>query len=386
MSLLDKRHIKDLCNQSRNRNGNQRNNNNRNNNNKNRNNNPRNNNRNNNRNQDFGARAMEILRRFDSDSDDTSVSDVTNTTGDQRVNDVKEVLAAFVDTFTKNIAKPAECKDIIEESIGDVCAALRYYYDPKFESALNEMNKTLDIMSTNQFASLLLTVLKQNPFGDEWNEMWKDVAFAISLLLGSTAGKMKEGTVQIYVNDILASNGMWKTEINQLVNELGITEDLAIDLIIGLPVKPEDMTDLIMRHTYQAFLYAILNHADDNIEVLDRNTQKTLFDFFFDDGRGKLACKVIGRFLSSEDPSESKEFTTSAALVCGEFKAMLLERLESYDVNDIAFVLRFVIDQKKRGNESKTIFSAEDAAKYDTIRKAIMQVVSKDESAKEYLV
>ena len=75
------------------------------------------------------------------------------------------------------------------------------------------------------------------------------------------------------------------------------------------------------------------------------------------------------------------------ALIFGEFKAMLLEKLETYDVNNISFVLRFIVDQKKRkDNKAETLFSAEEAAKYDTIRKAIMQVISKDESAKAYLV
>lgn len=323
-----------------------------------------------------------ITRRFDDEPTETKIN---RRESSEIVDSVKDVLNEFIELFNKNLDKPAECRNIIEESIGDICAALKYYYDPKFEDALPEMNKTLDIMSTNHFATNLLGILKQNPFGDEWDTMWKDVAFAISILLDSSANKMKDGTVDIYVSDILSSNGMWKTEITQLTEEFGITEDLAVDLIIGIPVKPEDMTDLNMRNIYQSFLWMLLNHANENIEVLDRNTQRGLFDFFFNDKRGKLACKVVGRFLSDEETKELKELDSCAALVYGEFKTMLLERLEDYDVNNISFVLRFVVDQKKRG-KNDIIFDVEEASKYDTIRKAIMQVVAKDPSAKEYLV
>ena len=332
-------------------------------------------------------KAAEIVRRFDEDDEAGSDREFS---ADQNmemssVNAVKEVLSNFTSEFDKTIEKPAECRELIESSFGDVAAAMRYYYDPKFEDALPDMNRVLDIMTTNHFASIFYNVLKQNVF-DDWDDMWKDVALTISILLETSSSKMKEGTVQIYVSDILASSGMWKTEIKQMVEEIGITEDLATDLIIGLPVKPEDMNDLMMRSTYQAFLMAILEHADENIEILDRAAQRKLFDFFFDDGKGsKLACKVIGRYLSDEVPE--KELSGAEALIFGEFKAMLLEKLETYDVNNISFVLRFIVDQKKRkDNKAESLFSAEEAAKYDTIRKAIMQVISKDESAKAYLV
>lgn len=334
----------------------------------------------------FSGRADEIIRRFDNDQTTTEANNATenNTAASNQVEAVTDVLTAFSTAFSKNMDKPTECRDIIESYFEDVVAAMRYYYDPKFESALSAMNKIIDLMSTNYFATTLLGILKQNTFEENWSTMWKDVAFTISLVLSSSANKMKEGTVQIYVSDILSSNGMWKTEITQLVEELGITEDLATDVIISLPVRPEDMNDLNMRSIYKEFLYTILNHADDNIEVLDRGTQRKLFDFCFEDGK-KLATKVIGRFLSSEDVAKNKELEGAESLVYGEFKAMLYEKLESYDVHDIAFVLRFIVEQKKRNNAA-IIFNAEDAAKYDTIRKAIMQVVSKDDSAKSYLV
>lgn len=336
----------------------------------------------------FTAKADEIIRRFDDDDSRQSVSGGSPNEQQQenvaQVEAVTNVLTAFSSAFKKNLDKPSECKELIETSLEDVCAALKYYYDPRFENALSAMNAVIDIMTTNYFAQTLLGILKQNSF-DNWNEFWKDVAFAISIVLNSSANKMKDATVQIYVSDILASNGMWRTEIDQLVEEVGITEDLATDLVIGLPVRPEDMNDIMMRSIYKEFLWTILNHAEDNIEVLDRTAQRKLFDFCFDDGK-KLACKVIGRFLSGEEVKKIKELEGAAALVYGEFKAMLYEKLETYDVHNIAFVLKFIVDQRKREEGKSVIFSAEDAAKYDTIRKAIMQIVSKDDTAKQYLV
>ena len=335
--------------------------------------------------QKLANKAAEIIRRFDNDE----TSGTRNYGGNESVSSIdaiKDVLSAFVSAFEKNVDKPSQIKELIETDFDDVVAAMRYYYDPKAEAALPEMNRLLDIMSTNHFATTLLGVLKQNSF-DDWDEMWKDVAVTISILLETSSSKMKEGTVQIYVSDILASNGMWRNEINQMTSDIGITEELATDLVIGLPVKPDDMNDLMMRSTYQSFLWSILEHAEDNIEILDSKAQRKLFDFFFEDGKnGKLACKVVGRYLSDGEPEAG--LTGAAALIYGEFKSMLLEKLESYDVNNIAFVLRFIVEQKKRneGNNITTIFNAEEAAKYDTIRKAIMQTISKDESAKAYLV
>lgn len=332
----------------------------------------------------FTNNATEIVRRFDSAAQQPAQE--VDTTSDTQVEAVVNVLAEFTSAFTKNLDKPSECRDLIEEYLADISAAMKYYYDPRFEAALPEMNKLLDLMSTNHYASTLLGVLRQNPF-ENWGEMFKDVALSISILLDTSANKMKDGTVQIYVTDILSSSGMWRTEINQLHEDIGITEDLATDLMIGLPVRPEDMTDLMMRSTYKSFLWDILDHAEENIEILDRGTQKKLFDFFFEDNRGgKLASKVIGRFLSDPEVEKIRNLEGAAALVYGEFKAMLFEKLETYDVRNIAFVLKFIVEQKKRNNNQSTLFTAEDAAKYDTIRKAIMQVVAKDDSAKAFLV
>ena len=320
------------------------------------------------------------LRRFGGDNTDRSNNnnDYVNT-----VESVNEVLSDFVNNIQKNIDKPSEIKEIIEDSFEDVAAAMRYYYDERMEECLPVMNKVLDIMTTNQFANILLGVLKQDPF-DNWDDMWKDVALLISILLETSSNKMKEGTIQIYVNDILAGNGMWKTEIDQMVDTIGITEDLAIELVIGLPVKAEDMTDLLMRSTYQSFLNAILTNAEDNIEILNNQAQRKLFDFFFNENgkSGKLASKVIGRYLADEDLDG---LTSVESLIYGEFKQMLLEKLDSYDVNNIAFVIRYIVDQKKHGVKN-TMFDVTKASEYDTIRKAIVQVISNDESAKEYLM
>lgn len=328
-----------------------------------------------------GNRNNDVVRRFESDNnngDYTQSVDYAST-----VESIKECLSGFVSSVQKNVDKPSEIKSIIEESFGDVAAAMKYYYDSRMEDCLPEMNKVLDIMSTNQFANILLSVLKQNSF-DDWGEMWKDVAFLISILLETSAAKMKEGTVQVYVSDILASSGMWKTEIEQMVNTIGISEELATDLVIGLPVKAEDMTDLFMRSTYRSFLDAIIENADDNIEILDNVAQRKLFDFFFNENgkSGKLASKIIGRYLADEDLDG---LSATESIIYGEFKQMLFKKLDSYDISNIEFVIQYIVDQKKRGHKNM-VFDVARASEYDSIRKAIVQVMTNDESTKEYLV
>lgn len=323
----------------------------------------------------------DVVRRFESDNNNGDLNQSVDYAS--TVESIKEVLSGFASSIQKNVDKPSEIKSIIEESFDDVAAAMKYYYDSRMEDCLPEMNKVLDIMSTNQFANILLSVLKQNSFED-WEEMWKDVALLISILLETSAAKMKEGTVQIYVTDILSSSGMWKTEIDQMVNTLGITEELATDLVIGLPVKAEDMTDLLMRSTYRSFLEAIIENAEDNIEILNNQTQRKLFEFFFNENgkSGKLASKIIGRYLADED---LEGLTSAESLIYGEFKQMLLTKLDSYDVQNIVFVIKYIVEQKKHGNKNM-VFDVTKASEYDTIRKAIVQVMSNDETTKEYLM
>ena len=163
---------------------------------------------NNQRQQGLASKAKEICRRF-GDDEETQTNETTSSQQgtENMVSSVKEVLSAFTSAFEKNVDKPAELKSLIEDSFEDVVAAMRFYYDPRFEDALPEMNRLLDIMSTNHFASILLGILKQDPF-DNWVEMWKDVALTISILLETSSKKMKDGTIQIYVSDILASLGI----------------------------------------------------------------------------------------------------------------------------------------------------------------------------------
>lgn len=326
-----------------------------------------------------------ITRRFNGNNDNSNIEYESVTVERGTVEEVNAVLSSFVSEMKKNIASPAEIRSIIEDRFEDVVSAMACYYDPKYEDCLSHMNAVLDIMSTNQFAAILLRVLNDNVF-ESWDDIWRDAALLFSILLNTSCDKMKEGTIQIYVNDILASQGMFRTELDQLTERYGITEELAIDMIIGLPVNAANMTDLLMRSTYEMFLTAMLNNADDNVAILGAECQRGLLEFFFseDNNRhGKLMSKVIGRYLAS--PDMINDLSAPQALVYGEFKEMLYNVLDSYDVKNIAFVVKYIAEQKRRTGKD-VMFDVSKASNYNTIRKAIVQVIAENPELQEYLV
>jgi hypothetical protein len=327
----------------------------------------------------FSFNANEVLDRlprvFDEDNQNQS-----NTPSSSVIKDAASTLKEFIAGYNNTISDGQESKDLITDMYSDIVAVIRNFYDPKYESIMGEMNAVLDIMSTQHFAAQLRDILKAGLLADIWEaqDVWKNAAFAISTLLDTSAAKMKDDTIETYV-EILSSKGMWEQEINKLTNSCGITTELATDLVIVLPVLPEDMNDLALRTLYHRFVDKIIEHSEDNIDILDRDTQAKLFTFFF--GKSSIALKALGKFLS--DPVEKVD--GAALLIYEEFKSMLFSNLDMYDIKDIIFVLNFIVGQKKSNPNVATVFSA-NAAKYDNIRKAITTLISKDSGVKEYLV
>lgn len=275
--------------------------------------------------------------------------------------------------------------DVIRDRFWDVCKVMTHYYDPKYGDMMGEMNKVLDVTCSQRFAASLCNLLGSEEV-EGWNDgtmdVWKDVMFTIATTITTSHKKMKDETVSAYI-ELLSSSGLAGKDIDRLASELGITKDLATDLIISIPVIPDDMNDIALRQFFGSFVMRMMDHAEENIDVLDRGTQGKLFSFFF--GKDHIALKAIGRMLAA--PKISKFQNESQKMVYAEYLSMLSDRLDAYDIKDIKYVLRFIVNEKKRlGKGTEMLFGDLSIVEYNSVRKSVFELIKDDADAKQYLV
>ena len=63
----------------------------------------------------------------------------------------------------------------------------------------------------------------------------------------------------------------------------------------------------------------------------------------------------------------------SQSEIYDEYVNMLAAKLESKDISDIKFVLKYVLQQKKERPNDELVFDAIKMANYDSIRKALFE-------------
>lgn len=324
-------------------------------------------------------------RAFDNES-------VPKETTGGNVNIPNEVLDAGsnVENFLNDYAEACslagnQVTDVIRDEFWPVAKAMTHYYDPKYAPITAGMNKVLDVISSQRFAVSLVNLLNGEEiegWHDGVSDIWKDVMFTVATTITTCHKKMKDETVSNYI-ELISSSGLAGKDINHLVKELGITKDLATDLTIAIPVIPVDMTDITLRQFYGAFVMSLMEHAEENIDVLDRGTQGNLFSFFF--GKDHIALKAIGRMLAA--PKIVKFANESQKMIYAEYLSMLSDRLDAYDIKDIKYVLRFIVNEKKRlGKDTAMLFGDLSIVEYDSVRKAEFELIGSDSEAKEYLV
>lgn len=307
----------------------------------------------------------------------------------QRSEDIEraeKLLTIFLEDYESMVSERGnQVHSVIRDLFWDVCKVLTHYYENKYKPVMGQMNQVLDIVSTQRFASSLSTILTNDDI-DGWNDginnVWKDVMFVVSTVLVTSHGQMKEETISLYI-DLLASNGLAGKDIDRIVKELGITKDLAVDLVTSIPVVPDDMNDVTLRQFYNSFMMKLMEHADENIDVLDRATQGKLFSFFF--GKSKIALKAIGRMLAHGTVTGFK--SDAQRMIYAEYLSMLSERLDAYEIKDIKYVLKFVADQKKEaGKDAVVLFGSVAISQYDSIRKAFFELINESPETKDVLI
>lgn len=326
-------------------------------------------------------------RRFES-ADSTPVQN-KDQQAQPKHNKENEILRNFIGDYGSHIADINYLKRLIIETFPDVLAVLRKYGDERYSDLYSSMDKVFTLMCTSQLSSLILSILEENGFSD-WDDHWKNLAVAISIVISNYGNRINNtGAKSCYVNDIVPSGAMWKKEITTLTQDYKITREMAMDLVMKIPVLAEDMRTWDLNQYFIGFEWCILTHAHDNQEIMDAELQGKLFDFFFE-GPNNLAPKALSRFLAAPPviPNEEDEITEA---IGSAFRQMLYEKLDKYDIEEIERTLRFVIKERKRYEaEGKafniSLYCAAEALQFENVAKAVNNIVATDESAKQYLV
>ena len=302
----------------------------------------------------------------------------------------KDILDQFISDYGNHISDISYLTRLIMDTFPSVLRILRKYGDVRYADLNGSMDKVLTLMCTSQLSSLILKVLEDNGF-DNWDEDWKNMAVVISIVLSNYGNRINNtGAKSCYVNDIIPSGAMWKREIGILTDDYSITKEMAMDLVMKIPVMAEDMKLWDLDQYYIGFEWCILAHAKDNAEIMDDVLQGKLFDFFFVAPNNNMGPKAISRFLASP-PAFIPEADDEITLAIGDaFRKMLYTKLDSYDIEEIERTLKYVIRERKAyENEGKSIdislYSGVEAMQFENIAKAVRNIINNDESAKQYL-
>jgi hypothetical protein len=293
-----------------------------------------------------------------------------------------DAMNAFCYDFSDNASDFKRMRDVVIDEFPDAVKYIRNYYNPKNTSLyLDAANRLIQTVCTTQFASALGSVLESGVWSDDgtYDRCWRSIAFVISAALETRYEAMHGDTVRKYATEILPR--MWKPEIEEIVTETGVTKDLALDLIIAIPMVGSEWNGSNIDAFYGRFLNKMLEHAEDNMDVLNYEVQGMLYNRFF--GSSNTALKVIGKFLTSE-PRETFDSDVQEA-VYKDFIKMLYTKLDKYDIGEIAYVFKYVSIARKHYPNVKTIFASGDVTGYDNVRKGFVKCLEDDSEAMKYL-
>ena len=298
-----------------------------------------------------------------------------------------ELDVALLDDFTKSFAdnktNATGLYSLLSKEFPTVAGIISSkYYNPKYEAHIESMNKVITIMTTKLFATALLTVVKDKMI-DDFDEVKSDIASVITVALDSSSNKMRDDTISLYVE--IVSEHIWELEIKDMMSTIGVDEDAAIDIVLAIPTFKKKMTELQLKNAAPRFLAILVDHAETMIDTMDADNQKKLFYYIFPD-IDRQALKVIGKCLSYELINQTDE---RVAALYNQYQRALYEMLDDNDISDIKYTLKFLVSEMARNEElhrdAPIVFDPNTAINYDNIRKAIVDLVSSDESAKKYL-
>lgn len=288
----------------------------------------------------------------------------------------------FCEEFISNTDNFKTLQSIVIEDFPDIIPYMKKYYDGRNSDMFQDaLNKLLKLMCTSQFANTLNSVLNSKIWIDDgvFGDIWDSIGFGLSLALDTNHKRMHIDVNRLYATKILPR--LYNPEIEEIRLTTGVTGDLALDLMISLPVPMNEWNGSTLDAFYSRFLDMMLIHAEDNMDILNWETQGMLYERFF--GKSKTALKVIGKFLTSEPIAESESVVANA--VYQEFLKMLYKKLDKYDIDDIEYVLNFVSKKRQEFPDKDIIFNSIKASEYDNIRTGMISLMDKIPETKKYL-
>lgn len=302
------------------------------------------------------------------------------------LDDCKNLLDEFVQSYKDNKTNPNVLDDLMNEHFIDVCKIMDKYYDKGMEPIVSSMNNILTLSTIKAFSITVNNFMsRKDEVIEDFNAVKKYIASFLSLALETNHSRMMSDTKSIYV-DIITN--IYNFEVKDLSVRFNLSEDAILDLLVGVPHFGENMTSSQIKSCYDSFLEMLINHGKSAIDYMTAEHQKELFYYLFKDEDG-IAVKAAGQCLS--DPRIVFDEEQDQALY-QEYIKMLYEVVNEHDIGEIKMVLRFIVNTRermaKKGDGDITAFDVKEALEYENIKTAITDYLANDKSgkAKELLV
>ena len=299
------------------------------------------------------------------------------------------VLDDFVEAYTSNKSDSQFITELMRSQIVRVSDVMVHYFDNRYADIVESMNNVVRLMTTKVFTLNLMTIVKNHEevFND-WEMERLSIGSLISLALVTHHMQMIEETKSLYVEMI--AEYIYKFEIQNLMTKYHLTEDAVTELVIDVPYFGRTMTDAYIKFSHNAIFEMLLNHGDCAADYLNAENQKNLFyELFIDEDR--VSVKAVGQCLSNdliEFVEEEGQEQNLGQILYGEYVEMLYQVLNEHDLADIKvalnFILRTMMRKKKEESDCMIIFNTKRAITYPNIRKAIVDFIKNNESAREY--
>ena len=307
----------------------------------------------------------------------------------QNVTDEAVILAQatlddFVEKYAENKSDSTYIQTLLGDDFGAVAEVMRHYYDTAYNNTIESMNNVIKLMTAKTFAlNLLSAVKKKDEVFNDWDTIKMPIAALISLALDTHHTKMISDTKMFYVEII--SEHIYNFEIKEIMTKFKLSEDAATDLIIGAPSFGQDMTDVDIKHYYGTILNMLINHGKSAMDYMNAENQRNLFYHIFKDDN-RVAIKAVAHCFGDEMIVFEEE--ADEALYT-EYVKMLYDVLNEHDLDDIRFVLRYIVKVRagiqKEGKDTITVFDVKKAVEYENIKTALLDYIESSDSAKTFL-
>ena len=325
---------------------------------------------------DFGVK-KEVETRKDKVMSDQNKSNEES----YKANIDQAVLDDFVEMYVKNKSDSEVVMELLSKQLIDIGMIMQNYYNPAYKEVTESMNNVIRLLTTRAFAVNLLTLVKDAESAFEyWDDDRRIIGELISLTFETRHKVIAEETKAIYME--ILTDYVWNFELTEIKPKFVLSEDAALDLVIGVPKFGRPMTDGEIRRTYVSFIDLLINHGGAASNYLTSEHQKELF-YYLDRDDNKNAIKAAAYCLSAE----LLEFENEADQeLYKQYIDMLYTLVNEHDIEDIRIVLRQVRRAKTKlitdGAETTTVFQTDVAVTYDNIRTALLDYIEHNADAK----